>query len=106
MNRTTRQETTAKIIGGNVRAELARKGRTQTAAAHLLGLPQSAISRRMNGGTAWEIDELLALATWLDVPVTTFLDGLPRMDSNHQPAGYLAQVLAPAADPFLELTAA
>lgn len=106
MNRTTRHDGMGEIIGSNVRAELARAGKTQTGAAHLLGLPQSAISRRISGRTAWEIDELLILAGWLDVPVTDFLVGLPRMDSNHQPAGYLAQALGIAADVRMELAAA
>lgn len=76
-------------IGANVRAEIARHGRTQVGAGTVLHLPQGSISKRINGDTDWKVEELLILADWLGVTVDDFLVGLPRLDSNQEPADYL-----------------
>lgn len=75
--------TFARALGSNIKAELRRKGYTQLDAAHVLGMKsQSAISDRLNGDVRFGFDEVLMLAEWLDVPVSDFLVGLPRLDSN------------------------
>jgi hypothetical protein len=79
-------------IGANVRAEIARHGRTQQGAGTVLHLPQGSVSKRISGDTDWKVSELLILADWLGVTVDDFLVGLPRLDSNQEPAGYLPTV--------------
>lgn len=56
-------------IGANVRAEMSRHGVTQAAVAERLGLPQSAVSKRLRGMTPWSASELAKVAELLGVPV-------------------------------------
>lgn len=58
-------------IGANVRAEMSRHGVTQAAVAERTGLPQSAVSRRLQGRTPWTAAELSQVADLLGVPVGT-----------------------------------
>ena len=60
-------------VAANVRAELGRHRRTQTAVGQHLGLSQTAVSRRLTGAIPFDVNELHLLATWLDVPVGTLL---------------------------------
>lgn len=53
--------------GANVRAEMARKKISQAALADHMGLSQAAISARLNGRTPFDINELAAIAHFLDV---------------------------------------
>jgi predicted XRE-type DNA-binding protein len=65
-------------IATEVRAELARKQITQREAATLLRLPQGAMSLRLGGHRAFKAEELVQLATYLRVPVTTFMPNPSR----------------------------
>lgn len=56
-------------MAGNVRAELGRVRMSQAAAAGHLKMSQTALSRRLNGAIAFNIDELEALANVLGVPI-------------------------------------
>ena len=62
--------------GANVRAEMARRGVSQTAMASHLGLGQSALSKRLRGVIAFDINELTAIAQHLDVPLDTLIAGV------------------------------
>lgn len=60
-------------VGRNIRAELARAGRTQAQAAEALHMSAMTLSRRLRGDVALSVDELYALADFLDLPVETLL---------------------------------
>lgn len=52
---------------------MARRRRTQAQLGEVLGLAQSAVSRRLNGAVEWNVSELLAIAEFLGVPAEMFL---------------------------------
>lgn len=58
-----------------VRAEMARQRIRQITVARHLGLSQQAISRRMSGSIDFTVGELLSIASLLNVPASTLLDG-------------------------------
>lgn len=68
--------TPSAATGANVRAEMARKGLSQTALAELLGISQTAVSKRLRGDTPWDINELIRAADTLGVPLETLLIGV------------------------------
>jgi len=49
-------------VAGNIRAEMARGNITQGAIANALGLTQQAVSRRLKGVVAIDLDELAVIA--------------------------------------------
>lgn len=61
------------VTGANVRAEMARKKVSQTAVAKHLGRSQSQVSARLSGRVPFDVNELHAIATLLDVPVSVLL---------------------------------
>jgi transcriptional regulator with XRE-family HTH domain len=65
--------TAAKLVGGNVRAELARAGQTQAWLAGVLGLSQQQASERLRGKVAFRVDELIKVADALGVPVAALM---------------------------------
>lgn len=67
------RQTPAQRIAGEVRAELARKLRTQQQLAEALGLTQQATSRRLRGEVPFSGAELMLAADFLDVPVAHLL---------------------------------
>lgn len=67
------ETTAAKQVGANVRAELARAGRTQAWLAGVIGISQQSVSDRLRGGTAFDVNELTRVADALDVAVTALL---------------------------------
>lgn len=54
-------------LTANIRAELARRGRTQEALAQALGLSSGAISQRLNGGVRITVNDLKRIAEFLEV---------------------------------------
>jgi transcriptional regulator with XRE-family HTH domain len=73
------QDDARKRVAENVRAELARAGRTATQAAKVLGKSKQAMSPRLAGVRAFRAEEIPALAEWLGIPVATLL-GTNRED--------------------------
>lgn len=65
--------TPSATVGANVRAEMARKGVTQQQLGAHLGLAQASISARLRGRTAFNVNELHAVAMFLNVPVAALL---------------------------------
>lgn len=61
-----------------LRAAIAAKGVEQIDIARWLDLPQSAVSRRMNGLTAWRLPEIQAIAKNLGVPFADLIDLSPE----------------------------
>ncbi len=55
------------VVAGNVRAEAARKGFSQTGLARALGQRQSTINPRWRGLFPWSVDELDAIAAILGI---------------------------------------
>ena len=73
-------------IASEVRAEIARQGRTVTSASILLGKSLQAMSDQCRARSAFRPEELLILANWLEVDVVKFL-----------PPGYTLMVVRPDA---------
>lgn len=64
-------------VADEVRAALARRRISGRQAAREIGWNPNYIARRLDGRTAFDVNDLAALAALLDVPVTTFFVGLP-----------------------------
>lgn len=58
--------------GQNVKAEMARRSMSQMQVAALLGLSQTAVSRRLNGDVDFSASELSTLAREFSIPVGVF----------------------------------
>lgn len=56
-------------VAANVRAELARAGKTQEDAAVVLNKTRQAVSRRLLGRVPFDVHEVTALADYLGIPV-------------------------------------
>ena len=67
------RQTAAEHTAGAVRAELARRRISGRQLARDLGWKHSTVSRRLNGESRWQVDELVAVASYLDIPVTDLL---------------------------------
>lgn len=68
--------TASEATGANVRAEMARRGLSQTALAGHLGLSQTAVSARLRGRTPFDIDELVLIAGVLGLRLEELLAGV------------------------------
>lgn len=62
-------------VGATVRAELARRGLSQAALAEALDLAQPQVSKRLRGVIAFDINELTAIARFLEIPLSELLAG-------------------------------
>lgn len=58
-------------VAKNIRIEAARDDVSMTELAAAVGLGQPALSRRMNGAVAWTLGDLLAVAKYFRVPLST-----------------------------------
>lgn len=67
------EQTPAQRTAAAVRAELARKQRRPHQLAKALGWTASTTSRRLNGVYPFTITELVAVADYLEVPLTALL---------------------------------
>lgn len=65
--------TTVERVAANVRAELARKGITQTDLAVKLNKSQPFISRRLSGRVAFDVADLASIAEVLNIPITSLI---------------------------------
>lgn len=61
-------------ISANIRAEAARRGKTQADLAHAIGTSRQAISQRLLGRINWRIDELQTIADFLGVPLAELIN--------------------------------
>lgn len=80
-------ETPTERIAGEIRAEMARQQRSQRQLALALGYTQQAVSRRLAGHVAIDVDELDAIARFLGVSVARLM----RFDALAAPSAYSEQ---------------
>lgn len=64
---------TAEVVGATVRAELARAGKSQTDLAAVLGVTQTAISKRLRGVTPFDVNELAKVAVALGIDMSVLI---------------------------------
>lgn len=76
------RQTPATRTGANVKAEMARAGIGQVQLAARLGLSQTAVSSRLRGVVAFNVDELAAVARVLEVPVSTLVAEEPAQTTT------------------------
>lgn len=67
-----------RAVAANVRAELARSGRSGAAAARRLQMSRQAISPRLRGDRAFRAEEIAELAEWLGIPTSRLIDSQPE----------------------------
>lgn len=79
----TREINVNALVGELVHQYMWRNKVTQTAIANALGVGQPAIARKLRGERPFSIDELMAVAAYLDLPIT---DLLPNAE-NPRPGG-------------------
>ena len=60
-------------VTANIRAEMARSGKTQGDIAAVLGITRQAVSRRLVGLTPLDVDQLAKIAQLLDVSMSELL---------------------------------
>lgn len=83
---TTPQHMAREIIAGNIRALMGRHKTSQdTLAREALGKKQPAISKRLSGEVAFDVDDLLAIARYYNVEVTALLDGISEQGESSSP---------------------
>ena len=67
-------ETTAAVqVGGNVRAELARAGKTQAWLADAIGISQQSVSDRLRGKSPFDVNELARVADALGLDAASLM---------------------------------
>ncbi len=60
-------------VAANVRAELARRGISQTALAAKLQKSQPFVARRLSGRVALDVEDLAGIAAVLEIPMTELI---------------------------------
>lgn len=58
----------------NVRAEMARHGCSQSALAAAIGISQTALHRRLSAHTSFTVDQIVAIAKYLNVAIVDLID--------------------------------
>ena len=92
-----------RAIGGRVAWYMKYSGdtrRTQAELAVLLGIEQSAVSKKLTGRRPFFPHELYAIAEWLDRPMSDFLPISERLgslpDTGQGTGGFTHRLVAPA----------
>lgn len=67
-------ETISKQVATNIRVALLRQERSQQTLAEHLGISKAAMSKRLNGHTPIDVDELHRIAGFLGVPVSSLIE--------------------------------
>lgn len=67
----------SQAVADSVRAEMARRKITQLAVANALGVSIAAVSRRLSGHVAWDVDDLAVVAQLLDMDPRDLLPAVP-----------------------------
>ena len=79
-------------VGRMVAALLGASGAKQSHLAAAIGMDTGSMSRAINGRRHWTIDDLNALASFFDVPITRFFEdpdelSRQRIDAEQLPTG-------------------
>lgn len=74
------------LMRANIAAELGRRDLTQREAAQRLDISGAALTSRMLGRTDFKLGELILLASVLEVPFSTLVNGLDDSVSTKQAA--------------------
>lgn len=74
--------TPSATVAANVRAEAARYGFTNFALADASSLHRLTLGRRMSGRSPFTIDEIVAIARALGVPLHTLLVGIEAIEAS------------------------
>lgn len=61
-------------MAGEIRAELARQNKSKTALAAHLGISSHTLRRRLDGVRPFFYEELIAVAQFLELPLSTLLE--------------------------------
>lgn len=64
-------------VAAQIRALMAARKKTSSELGAELGISQSAASRRMHGDGSFNLDEVQAVADWLQVPITDIITPVP-----------------------------
>lgn len=85
-------------LAANLRGEMARQRRRQVDLAAVLSMSQAAVSRRLSGETPLDVDELYAVASWLDLPITDLMpQPVASGGGKHATCSPPSVILGPAA---------
>lgn len=68
----TNHAVTAEALTAEIRAEMGRQRKSQADLARALGVHPATAASRVNGSTPFDVVELAAIATWLDLTVSEF----------------------------------
>lgn len=68
--------------GANIRAEMTRRGISQSRLAAHLGLSQAAISARLRGVTPVDVNELEQIARFFSIPPEALMAVVPEMQDR------------------------
>lgn len=60
-------------VASNIRAEMARASVPQVRVAAVLGISQTAVSKRLRGVIAWRVDEVVKVAALIGVPLADLI---------------------------------
>lgn len=74
-------DTPTAVAGRNIRAEMSRRGLSQTAVANRLGLSQASMSARLRGVTPFDLNEVVQLADLFGMTVDQLLVDVPTAAS-------------------------
>ncbi len=77
--------TTDAYVGKQIHGLMWDRRITNRAMAQAIGVDESTMARKLRGQRKWTVDDLLAVAGELHVPVEALL---PHLDSNQEPAGF------------------
>lgn len=69
-------EQQAVTVAANLRAEMGRRQISQAALAEAIGIAQPSVSKRLHGHVPWTLSELTRVAEFLDLPLSTLLEGV------------------------------
>jgi transcriptional regulator with XRE-family HTH domain len=87
MTQTTTQVTPSVVLAEEIRALLARRRVSQVDLAARFGTSQTYWSRRIVGRVPFGIDDLAALAGYLEVPIAELVAPLDAVAGGRQPIG-------------------
>lgn len=68
------------ILKANLGGELGRRGLSRPKAAAGIGIKPSTLHAKLNGDRKISLEEIVALAAWLDIPVSKLLEGMDDAD--------------------------